>query len=67
MRIEDINRIALLKGISLYHKSKSQIIHEIQIKEGYEPCYGTNKFTCKYTNCLWWKDCQGMFHKIEVI
>jgi len=67
MKIEEINRIAFTKGVDPAGKNKLQIIREIQNKEGYEPCYGTKKFECKQTDCLWREDCQGKAKIINVI
>jgi hypothetical protein len=36
-------------------RSKQEIIRDIQVKEGYSPCYRTKK-DCEY-NCLWKPDC----------
>jgi len=66
MNIEDINRIAMLKGIDPAGKPKFEIIRLIQTKEGNQPCYATQQFECQYLECLWRKDCIGMIHIIEV-
>ena len=65
MKREELNRIALLKGVEPENKNKLQIIREIQIKEGYEPCYGTKLFSCNQLDCLWRQNCQGKVRIIE--
>jgi len=60
MLLEDINRIAFLRGIDPTNKSKLELIREIQTKEGNSPCYATKLFSCKNIKCLWWNDCQGL-------
>jgi len=67
MKLEEINRIALLKGIDPAGKPKWEIIRLIQISEGNEPCYATQHFECSHIDCLWRKDCLGMVRLIEVI
>lgn len=36
--------------------SKDELIQEIQIKEGYRPCFRT-VVNCDEGNCLWKNDC----------
>ena len=36
--------------------SKEELIHSIQIKEGYRPCFRT-VVACDEGNCLWRDDC----------
>ena len=67
MKLEDINKIAFLKGIEPYGKSKLELIREIQRKEGFDTCFGTKMFTCKNINCLWRRDCQGRVRIVEIV
>ena len=66
MTIEEINRIAFMKGVDPAGKPKWEIIRMIQIKEGNQPCYGTQQFSCPHTSCLWRKDCLGLIRIVEV-
>lgn len=67
MKIEELNRIAFIKGVNPYNKSKLQIIREIQIKEGFTPCYGLHNFICPHIECMWREDCMGKIRVVEVI
>ena len=67
MKLEEINRMALLYGIDPLDKPKWEIIRLIQIVEGNQPCYGTQHFECQYLSCMWRKDCLGLVRIIEVI
>lgn len=62
MKIEEIIGKAKLLGISPNNKDKLELIHEIQQKEGYEPCCGTFRINCKYaSNCCFAENCLGEF------
>jgi len=67
MLFNDVIHYALNKGINPNNKDRTTIIHEIQIKEGFIPCYRTNKVDCKETGCLWWRDCRNRIHIFEVV
>jgi hypothetical protein len=56
MKIQAIRKIAKLWGVDTkVGRTKQDIIRDIQVSEGYSPCYGT-KDTCE-NDCLWKKDC----------
>jgi len=56
MRIQEIRQIAKTWGVDAgVRRTKQDIIRDIQIREGYEPCFRT-KDTCE-KDCLWKKDC----------
>jgi hypothetical protein len=56
MKIQEIRQIAKTWGVdAAVVRSKQDIIRNIQINEGYEPCFRT-KDTCE-NDCLWKKDC----------
>ncbi len=56
MKIQEIRKIAKLWGIDTrVGRSKLEIIRDIQIKEGNDPCFKT-KETCE-SDCLWKSDC----------
>ena len=56
MKMQQIRGIARAWGIDVrVGRSKLDIIRDIQVKEGYSPCYGT-KLECEY-DCLWKPDC----------
>ena len=66
MNLSEIQQIARDKGINPVDKWKVDLIREIQIKEGNEPCYGTKFLKCDNLNCLWRKDCCGMIRYFYV-
>jgi len=56
MKMQEVRQIAKKWGIDIkVGRSKQDIIRDIQIKEGYSPCYRT-KVECEY-ECLWKPDC----------
>lgn len=58
MKMKEIRKIAMDLGVNArVVRSKRDIIRDIQIKEGYSPCFETKDF-CD-SNCLWKDDCVG--------
>ena len=56
MKLQEIRVIAKSWGVDAgTSRTKQDIIRDIQIREGYSPCYRT-KETCE-NDCLWKKDC----------
>jgi len=56
MKINNVRKIANRWGVDAkVGRSKQDIIRDIQISEGYSPCFGTNK-ACE-NDCLWKDDC----------
>ena len=56
MKLKEIREIAKKWGVDVsVGRTKRNIICDIQISEGYSPCYGT-KDACG-NDCLWKKDC----------
>jgi hypothetical protein len=56
MKMQDIRKIAVTWGVDIrIGRSKKDIIRDIQIREGYSPCYAT-KEVCEQ-DCLWKDDC----------
>jgi hypothetical protein len=56
MKMHEIRQLARPWGVDIrVGRSKQDIIRDIQIREGYSPCYGT-KEACEY-DCLWKSDC----------
>jgi len=56
MKLQEIRQIAKTWGVDTgVGRTKQDMIRDIQISEGYEPCFRT-KDTCK-NECLWKKDC----------
>jgi hypothetical protein len=56
MKIQEIRKIAKPWGINTrIGRSKQDMIRDIQVREGYSPCFRT-KEDCEY-DCLWKTDC----------
>ncbi len=56
MKIQEIREIARKWDVNVrIGRSKQDIIRDIQIQEGYSPCFRT-KEECK-CDCLWKSDC----------
>ena len=56
MKMHEVREIAKKWGVDIkVGRSKQDIIRDIQVKEGYSPCYRT-KEECEY-DCLWKTDC----------
>lgn len=56
MKIQEIRKIAKMWGIDTrVGRSKLELIRDIQIKEGNDPCFKT-KEVCE-NDCLWKSDC----------
>lgn len=56
MKMDKIRNIATAWGVDAGSgRSKQDIIRDIQVREGYSPCFGT-KETCN-EDCMWKDDC----------
>jgi len=56
MKMSEVKKIEEHWGVSTrVGRSKQDVIRDIQIKEGYSPCYRT-KDECE-SDCLWRTDC----------
>jgi hypothetical protein len=56
MKIQEIREIARAWGVNArIGRSKQDIIRDIQIQEGYSPCFRTRE-ECE-NDCLWKSDC----------
>lgn len=56
MKIQEVRTIASTWGVDArIGRSKQDIIRDIQVSEGYSPCFQTRD-TCE-NDCLWKKDC----------
>jgi len=57
MTLTEVQEKAQKMGITLNNKGKIELIHEIQQKEGYTPCFGQSQRKCLHTDCCWKQDC----------
>ncbi|MEN6320130.1 MAG: hypothetical protein ABFD82_15420 [Syntrophaceae bacterium] len=57
MNIQEVRKIAKTWGIDAKaRRKKEDIIRDIQISEGYSPCFRTKDICIEY-ECLWKRDC----------
>lgn len=57
MALPEIRMKAKALGIDPGKMKKPELIHTIQVAEGYSPCFGTAEGHCDYTDCCFIKDC----------
>lgn len=57
MGMPEIKLKAQSLGISPGKMKKPELIHTIQVTEGYEPCFGRSDGQCGSTDCCFIKDC----------
>ena len=57
MGISEIRAKARSLGIIPGKMKKPELIHTIQVTEGYEPCFGRSDGQCGNTDCCFIKDC----------
>lgn len=58
MKMAEAKKIAFTWGVNVRPgRSKRDIIRDIQVREGYSPCFGT-KEACD-EDCMWKDDCLG--------
>ncbi|MHC4070270.1 MAG: hypothetical protein ACYSR8_11990 [Planctomycetota bacterium] len=55
--LPEIRMKAQYLGINPGKMKKPELIHNIQVAEGYSPCYGTSGSHCDYTDCCFIQDC----------
>jgi hypothetical protein len=57
MKMNEVRSIAKKWDVNIrVGRSKRDIIRDIQIMEGYTPCFQT-KMKCDQDDCLWREDC----------
>jgi len=57
MSMPQIRLKAKSLGINPGKMKKPELIHTIQLTEGYSPCFGTSGGNCEYTDCCFINDC----------
>ncbi len=57
MSMPQIRTKAQSLGIDPGNMKKPELIHTIQMTEGYSPCFGTSGGHCDYTECCFITDC----------
>jgi len=57
MKMAEVKEIARKWDVSTrVGRTKESIIQDIQVKEGFTPCFGTRD-VCDEADCLWRTDC----------
>jgi len=57
MSMPEIRMKAQSLGLTPGKMKKPELIHTIQVMEGYEPCFGRSDGQCGNTDCCFIKDC----------
>ncbi len=57
MSMSQIRMKAQSLGIDYGNMKKPELIHAIQVTEGYSACFGTSGGHCDYTDCCFIQDC----------
>lgn len=57
MSMPQIRTKAQSLGIDPGKMKKPELIHTIQVAEGYSPCFGKSGGHCDYSDCCFIKDC----------
>lgn len=57
MKMQEVRNIARKWGVDIrVGRSKQNIIRDIQVAEGFTPCFRTKEY-CEQKDCLWKEDC----------
>ncbi len=59
MKMQDVRAMAKSLGINSFGKNKTELIREIQRKEGNFDCYGTAVDNCDQKDCCFYDSCLG--------
>jgi hypothetical protein len=57
MTMPEIRLKAKALGLKPGKMKKADLIHTIQLAEGYTPCFGYSNGSCSYTDCCFMDDC----------
>jgi hypothetical protein len=57
MQMSEVCQRAEVFGLKPGKRKKADLIHAIQDKEGYEPCFQTGRASCDQLICCWRSDC----------
>ena len=56
MKLSAIKAKALSVGVSEPAGNRTELVHQIQVSEGYSPCFRTRE-QCDQADCCWRADC----------
>jgi hypothetical protein len=60
MKFAEIKAIAKEMGIKVVGVKKADMVREIQVREGNEPCFATGRVSdCGQPHCLWFEACES--------
>jgi len=59
MNIAQVREKAKALGVKTASIKKADLIRQIQVKEGFFPCFGTAKDYCDQLECAFREDCLG--------
>ncbi len=57
MAIGQVREKAQALGITPGKMKKKELIHAVQVAEGFTPCFGTSNGQCGYIECCFRADC----------
>ena len=57
LKMPEIRAKAKSLGITPGRMKKAELIHSIQLAEGFTPCYGSSGGQCPYVECCFRADC----------
>ncbi|MBN2314828.1 MAG: hypothetical protein JXM79_12930 [Sedimentisphaerales bacterium] len=57
MTLPEIRMKAKALGLTPGRMKKADLIHTIQVAEGYTPCFGHSNGSCGYADCCFMDDC----------
>ena len=57
MKLPEVREKAKALGLIPRNMKKADLIHAIQRKEGYTPCFGESNGTCPHMDCCFRDDC----------
>jgi hypothetical protein len=61
MTVEQLQQIASDVGLKAPHASRTQLIHQIQLRRGKEPCFSSEKrHLCTEILCEWRQECRKL-------
>ena len=57
MKVAEVKMKAKNLGIAPGRMRKAELVHAIQLAEGYSPCFGRSNGQCSYDDCCFMADC----------
>ena len=57
MKMAEIRKKAQGLGVTTGNLKKAELIHVMQVAEGFTPCFGRSNGVCSNTDCCFMTDC----------